>query len=372
MYKTFKVRNFRGLRNLDIDSLERVNLIAGKNNVGKTALLEALYFHASPNQPRVALDVNGFRGLQNHIVTRDVFRGIFRNFDPDTDIELSASGDWGRNDRLLRISLAKADMSQITFSDAYTAELQRLGIKHRISNECLVMEYIDENSESFESYGLLMGAQMGTQMGGSTQLVGVEGRQAEIENRAVASYLPSLLRSNPAEDAEKFSNLSVTRRHRKVESVMKRVEPRLQGLSVITRGSVPMVHAELEGQERLLPMPLLGDGMTRLLSLALVIGASPEGALMLVDEIENGLHHSVMQSVWSGIAQFAREFDVQIFATTHSWECIHAAHKAFSEDELYDFRLHRLDRIGDDDDIKAVTYDQETLAAALDMEFEVR
>ena len=367
MYKTFKVRNFRGLRNLDIDSLSRVNLIAGKNNVGKTALLEALWLHSGPNQPRLGLAVNDFRGLQNRNM-REAFHELFRNFDPDTDIELRASGDWGRNDRLLRISLAETDGSQITLGEAGVAELQRMGITRSISNERIVMEYIDENSGSFESDGWMIGAKMG----GSTQSMGIEVRQANVENRSIAAYMPSLHKLSPSDDAESFSNLSITRKHRKIESVMRRVEPRLQNLSVNTRGSVPMIHAELEGQERLLPMPLLGDGMNRLLSLALMIGASPKGALILVDEIENGLHHSVMQSVWSGIAQFAREFDVQIFATTHSWECIHAAHRAFSEDELYDFRLHRLDRIGDDDDIKAVTYDQETLEAALEMEFEVR
>lgn len=368
MYKTFKVRNFRGLRNLDIDSLERVNLIAGKNNVGKTALLEALFLHSGPNTPGLIVAVNDFRGLQNHNM-REAFRELFSDFNPEANIELRASGAWGQNDRILRISLSEMDQSQITLDNSAKAELQRMGITRRISNERFVMEYIDENFESFESDGWMLGAQM---RDGSTRSMGIEGRQVEIENISGAFYLPALYRDSPHEDAEKFSNLSVTRRHRKVESVMKRVEPRLQGLSVITRGAVPMIHAELEGQERLLPMPLLGDGMNRLLSLALVIGASPEGALVLVDEIENGLHHSVMQSVWSGIAQFAREFDVQIFATTHSWECIHAAHKAFSEDELYDFRLHRLDRIGDEDDIKAVTYDQETLDAALEMEFEVR
>lgn len=368
MYKTFKVRNFRGLRKLDIDSLSRVNLIAGKNNVGKTALLEALFLHTGPNIPALGAAVNDFRGLQ-HNSMREVFHGIFRNFDPDSGIELSASGDWGQNDRILRIRLAKTDRSQVTFTDAGTAELQRMGITRRISNERVVLGYTDESGNAFESDGWMIGAQMSD---GSTRSMGIEGRQIEIENRSGAFYLPSVHRVGPSEEAEKFSKLSVNRQHRKVESVMKRVEPRLQGLSVITRGAVPMIHAELEGQERLLPMPLLGDGMNRLLSLALVIGASANGTLILVDEIENGLHHSVMQSVWSGIAQFAREFDVQIFATTHSWECIHAAHKAFSEDELYDFRLHRLDRIGDDDDIKAVTYDQETLDAALEMEFEVR
>lgn len=368
MYKTFRVRNFRGLRNLDIDSLERVNLIAGKNNVGKTALLEALFLHSGPNVPGRIVAMNDFRELQNHNM-RDAFHELFSDFNSEASIQLRASGAWGQNDRILRISLSEMDQSQITLDNSANAELQRRGIKRRISNERVVLEYTDESGNAFESDGWMIGAQM---RGGSTQSMGIEERQAEIENISVASYLPSLYKADPHEDAERFSNLLVTRRHRKVESVMKRVEPRLQGLSVVIRGYVPMIHAELEGQKRLLPMPLLGDGMTRLLSLALVIGASPEGALVLVDEIENGLHHSVMQSVWSGIAQFAREFDVQIFATTHSWECIHAAHKAFSEDELYDFRLHRLDRIGDDDDIKAVTYDQETLEAALDMEFEVR
>lgn len=368
MYKTFRVRNFRGLRKLDINSLERVNQIAGKNNVGKTTLLEALFLHTGPNIPGLIVAVNDFRGLQNHNMG-EAFRDLFRDFNSEANIQLRASGAWGQNDRILRISLSELDQSQITFDNSANAELQRMGIKRRISNERVVLEYTDESGNAFESDGWMIGAQMS---GGSTRSMGIEGRQVEIENRSGAFYLPALYRDNPHEDAEKFSNLSVTRRHRKVESVMKRVEPRLQGLSVITRGAVPMIHAELEGQERLLPMPLLGDGMNRLLSLALVIGASAKGTLILVDEIENGLHHSVMQSVWSGIAQFAREFDVQIFATTHSWECIHAAHKAFSEDELYDFRLHRLDRIGDDDDIKAVTYDQETLEAALDMEFEVR
>lgn len=368
MYKTFKVRNFRGLRKLDIDSLERVNLIAGENNVGKTTLLEALFLHTGPNIPGLIVAVNDFRGLQNHNI-REAFRELFSDFNAEANIQLRASGAWGQNDRILRISLSEMDQSQITLDNSANAELQRMGMTRRISNERVVLEYTDESGNTFESDGWMIGAQMSN---GSTRSMGIEGRQAEIENRSGVSYLLSSIRVNPYEDAERFSNLSVTRRHRKVESMMKRVEPRLQGLSVITRGSVPMLHAELEGQERLLPMPLLGDGMNRLLELALAIGASAKGALVLVDEIENGLHHSVMQSVWSGIAQFAREFDVQIFATTHSWECIRAAHKAFTEDELYDFSLHRLDRIGEDDDIRAVTYDQETLDAAIEMEFEVR
>jgi len=113
----------------------------------------------------------------------------------------------------------------------------------------------------------------------------------------------------------------------------------------------------------------MGGGMVRLTNLAVYIGNAPNG-VVLVDEIENGLHYSVMFKIWKAIALAARESDAQVFATTHSWECIKAAHQAFTLDGKYDFRLHRLGRI--DGKIGAVTYDQETLDAAIKAGLEVR
>ncbi len=89
-----------------------------------------------------------------------------------------------------------------------------------------------------------------------------------------------------------------------------------------------------------------------------------------MDEIENGLHHSVMSHVWEAISEFARRLDVQIMATTHSWECIVAAHTAFERQEEYDFRLYRLEQV--DGQIQATAYDQDTLAAAITSDTEVR
>jgi AAA15 family ATPase/GTPase len=100
-----------------------------------------------------------------------------------------------------------------------------------------------------------------------------------------------------------------------------------------------------------------------------VIANAPHG-VALVDEIENGLHHSILSKVWQVIGDAARRFDTQIFAATHSFECIQAAHQAFEKSESYDFQLHRLERIAGK--IQAVTYDQETLAAAVKSDLEVR
>ena len=64
MYYKFTIDNFRGFKNLTLNSLKRVNLISGKNNVGKTSLLEALFIHCGAFNPDLILRVNAFRGIQ--------------------------------------------------------------------------------------------------------------------------------------------------------------------------------------------------------------------------------------------------------------------------------------------------------------------
>ena len=111
--------------------------------------------------------------------------------------------------------------------------------------------------------------------------------------------------------------------------------------------------------------------MRRITSLLLAISTTPNG-IVFIDEIENGLHHSIQVEVWKAIAEAARAYNVQIFATTHSLEMIQAAHKAFLDDEPYDFRLHRLHRSTKTDEITPTTFNKFSMSAAIDLEAEVR
>jgi AAA15 family ATPase/GTPase len=95
-----------------------------------------------------------------------------------------------------------------------------------------------------------------------------------------------------------------------------------------------------------------------------------EAKVLLIDEIENGLHHSVLSTIWHGLFLAAEEVDVQIFATTHSWECVLAADKAAREEPKYDFNLIRLDRV--DDNIKATIIDKDALNTAKELAWEMR
>jgi AAA15 family ATPase/GTPase len=113
----------------------------------------------------------------------------------------------------------------------------------------------------------------------------------------------------------------------------------------------------------------MGEGTGRLMSMLLAIYSS-KGGTVLIDEIENGIHYSAMEGSWKALLHAARKADVQLFATTHSWECIQSGHKAFCESGAYDFKHIRLDRTSEG--IKAIPYTRETLESAITMNLEVR
>ena len=93
---------------------------------------------------------------------------------------------------------------------------------------------------------------------------------------------------------------------------------------------------------------------------------------VFIDEIENGIHYTAQMDVWKAIGRAAREENIQVFATTHSYEMIEAAHKAFKDDDPYEFRFHRLYRDSTTGNIEARTYDEFGVDAAISREREIR
>ncbi len=99
-----------------------------------------------------------------------------------------------------------------------------------------------------------------------------------------------------------------------------------------------------------------------------------KNGIVLIDEFENSIHYSALIDVWKAVFRSAEEFNCQIFATTHSSECVKAAHIAFSEmypeKEDYDFSFYRLEKF--DGKIVAKHYKREALEGAIDLGLEVR
>lgn len=149
---------------------------------------------------------------------------------------------------------------------------------------------------------------------------------------------------------------------------LKIIEPRLKSLSSVTMGDTSLIHGDI-GLSRKIPVSYMGDGISRLLSIILSIATTKNG-IVLIDECENGIHHSVMPKIWEAIAKAAREYNCQVICTTHSYECLEAAQEGISGELADDFSYVRIDR--EKNKRVAKCFDHEMLSMALKNNMEVR
>jgi len=96
-----------------------------------------------------------------------------------------------------------------------------------------------------------------------------------------------------------------------------------------------------------------------------------EKGFLLVDEIETGLHYEAQTDMWRLILEVAQQLNIQVFATTHSWDCISAFEEAL--DQLEDRSVGKLFRLSKrDETIRPVAYTADELAIAVPHSIEVR
>ena len=129
------------------------------------------------------------------------------------------------------------------------------------------------------------------------------------------------------------------------------------------------VMVKLATENHPVPLMSLGDGVVRLFGVALALANSRDGFL-LIDEVENGIHYSLQRDFWKMVMQTAYANNVQVFATTHSWDCVVGFASAMSELEDVDGALVRLDR--KNGRLRAREYSVRNLMIAAEQGIEVR
>lgn len=365
MYKSFEVRNFRCFRRLKVAGLTRVNLIAGVNNIGKTALLEALFIHCGAYNPSLTLRLNAFRGIDVMEIELAKWGGtpwdlLFSHFETLKMVELVGENE--KNDRrILRLKVVREpkDLEKIPFLLSQLPsrpEQDKPEITPLSLGPVQVLELQNEEKETRGNFYMILDHK------------GIRVEPFPMSPPFPAYFHTARFRTPAQEEVGLFGKLEIQGKQDVLLQVLQLIEPRLSRLAMVVMADKPILHGDI-GIGRLMPIAVMGDGMTRLTNLILYV-ANAQNGVVLIDEIENGLHHSVMPKVWQAIGDAALQFNTQVFATTHSFECIAAAHRGLLESKSYDFRLHRLERIGET--IQAVTYDQESLESAIKMGLEVR
>jgi hypothetical protein len=355
MFRAISVQHFRGFSSLQVGPLDRFNLILGKNNVGKTALLEAFYLLLGPTNPELPTRINAFRGIEQvRLDPEEIWGWLFYEKDTTKRIELDAEMD-NKKHRRLKIYLAEP-------KTIHSAEKRKpLGRMMSVSAAVgtgsprdLVIKLQTESGESTQTRAFLKETTIAFE------------RDRPI--RFPESIFMSARAGYTAENPERFSKLEELGQETELIPSLQVLEPRLKRLAVLVTGAGPVIHGDI-GIGRLVPIPMMGEGLGRLLTLLLCIAGSQDG-VTIIDEIDIGLHYSSMVAVWKAIATSARKLNVQVVSTTHSWECLRAAHEAFGTGDCYDFRLHRLDRR--EGAVQSITYDKGMIDMALETGMELR
>ena len=356
MWESLKVGSFRGIKSLDIRPLRRVNILVGSNNTGKTSLLEAAFLLCGFFNPQLAFKLNVFRGRDViELNPTEIWGWLFNNKKTDSQIVLQASRT-GLDEKLVlqlempdSVSHPMGDAPQSQAGSATTADLLQLRCQYTASN--------GNDLETKSKVVRKPSAKAG---------VAFEGAQFRSETPGYFLASRHLVQN---EDAKLFSELLKKKRKDEVLEWLRRFDSRVVDIAVDGEGPKAGIIVDI-GLPEYMPVLLAGEGTVRFLTIILRLVGMRAGTL-LIDEAESGLHHSVHPLLWSAIFELAEATDNQVIATTHSWECMAAAHEVAAKQSDYRLSAFRLER-GEDNEVSATTLSRENIEFGIQSGAEMR
>jgi AAA15 family ATPase/GTPase len=357
MITGLEIKGFKRFKHLSISQLSRTTLVGGRNNVGKTSLLEAIFLFFDRINPQMVTNQYSRRGVSIlPLEPETMWSPIFNNYRMKQGIDISVT--YGNITETMKITFNPNYLPSLVQADKAGTSSQHLQIK--------------TDQKPTPSYALDIVYKTNGIKGTSHLTVGIEGIGLHVDKMGATETQAIVISSRqivpPNEDAERYGKLDIVGEEDDILEFLRIIEPNLKTLSSVTIGNISMVHGDI-GLQRKIPVPYMGEGVSKLLSIILAI-ANTKGGIVLIDEFENGFHYSVMQKIWEGIGKAAKKYDCQVIATTHSYECLEAAYNGFSGDLEKDFTYLRLDSVGDE--TKAKIFDYKMLKVAIESNMEVR
>ena len=361
---SLEIKNFRCFEHLTIEKLGRVNLIVGKNSVGKTVLLEGLWLLQSsfcwPVIHKILYDRNE---LVRYAPENSMAASEANMVDAHEQIEALKSFFSGRPPgKLTQIKGGgKGDCEALVFSFT-TAQLIT---SHAISKDnfyFLIQPKHDSSSDWFRLRNIPTLPQKAL----------LDHSIIDESKRFKTVYIPIAGLTWKATSTY-WDDIALTDKEEDIISFLKVLDPTskrftFKGENIDNRVRYPVIKTD-RFQE---PVSLasMGEGIQRAFAMALAMSTASGGTL-LIDEIEAGLYHQAQPNVWRAICKLAHKWNVQVFATTHSWDCVEAFQKAAveSDDEAM---LIRLQKKKSGDGIVPVLYDKEDLTIVTEDNIEVR
>ena len=347
MFKTLEIKNLRGVKFAKIAGLSQINLFFGKNNCGKSTVLEALFLISGQSNPTLPLSINSMRNYLKF--AESDLNTEFYNLNPENKISISTTGYERRH---LEISKIKSHTNTVDLDTLRNGSSENSANLYGIKLEYTV------NDKQFSSDFILM---EGNPKNGKANI------DQRYKETLFSQYIPSSSFQNSLN--EDFAKIVANKQESYILSALQEIDPNIKDLQLV--GDEILVDI---GAEQRLPINMTGDGLRKLLMIIISIFRCRNG-ILLIDEIDNGLHYSAMKVMWKAILTAAKVNNVQLFASTHNIDSLKGLGQILDDVEYADYRseISAFKLIKDiDSNVTALKYDYPSFSYSINQELEMR
>lgn len=344
MFTKIEIERFRGIRHASIEGFKQINLFFGKNNCGKSSLLESLFLASGLSNPLLPIRVNVMRGYSK--ARLNDLKLDFYNLDTSRPIHIRTENEEKRD---LDISLFEQSQNNVSIN----------------ADDNNILSNVQEGKYGlkfdFKVNGRHYESQIRFDSANSTEATSIVSDQYAESLRC--TYLSPKYDFNAS--IQGLKNILQNKDEHFIVEGLKIIEPRVTDFIFADNEMLVDI-----GLAKRIPVNMMGDGARKIVSLLTAVYDCKDGAL-LVDEISNGFHYSVMGSLWKVLINAAVRNNTQLFVTTHDNDSIkglrNAALNEF-DDIVAAFKLLKTS----DDELKAYHYSLESLDYSINQEIEVR
>jgi hypothetical protein len=373
MFKNLTIRNFRGISSIQMENLGAFNVLLGANNVGKTSVLETAFLLAGISNLKLPTRIQNFREF--FIGNFDDLSYLFHDLAVTESVELSADSSAPDERRILRISASDWNVEDSSeprlgsngknpsiaqkeknFADSssaiktplalrYDMKIQRSG--ETLSSSCLMLPNPDDTFHYKATEGF-------SELGKSI-------------------ILARVIRPGLVFDAGLVERIIANKQESILLKHLRKMDPRIKDIQ-----SGEVIRLDI-GLSKRLPLNMFGSGLVRAVHIlsSAIAGTTPADRIkiLLIDEIEDGLHYKSIKPLLEALLSFCNSYGVQIFATTHSIDVLQILREILEEKELPEFRkktvCYYLGR-GKDGTVRSYRYGYESFDHCIKSAIEIR
>lgn len=314
MLKNFTIKNYKSIKALELKDLNRVNLFIGHNNAGKTNILEAILLYATRFNLNSIIQINDQR-IERAISPRLIERGALTNLclplAPHRSILSLREG----------IEL-KSDQGPVL--------LQQVKVIPMVREELIIHGYRPFRVDEVNGHGV--------------PRVGIP-TEAEVQYLKL-TYEPSTNRpciyvncanKQISKLKEYWDDIVLASNTDSMIKALQIIDPGIEDVAIISHGIDNQFTPYVKIEGRFFPLFSMGDGLVHIFNIMLAL-ANAKNGILLLDEMENGLHIRTLEKLWGVVNDLSKQWNVQVFVTTHSNDCI----KAFSENSREEGTLYMI------------------------------